>query len=66
MGGAAAWAQGGAAHLRKLSPGIKLSVQMPSDPSDEDLQFVKQLGAEYVNIGTGGDRATYENFGRLR
>ena len=39
---------------------------MPSDPSDEDLQFVKQLGVEYVNIGTGGDRATYENFVRLR
>ena len=66
VGGAAVWAQGGASKLRKLSPGIKLSVQMPSDPSDEDPQFVKQLGAEYVNIPTGKERAAYENFLRLR
>jgi mannonate dehydratase len=48
------------------SPGVKLSVQMPTDPSDEDLQFVRQLGVEYVNIPTGGERATLENFLRLR
>jgi mannonate dehydratase len=52
--------------IAKLSPGIKLSVQVSTDPSDEDLQFVKQLGVEYVNIPTGGERATYENFLRLR
>ncbi len=52
--------------VRMNSPGIKISVQVPTDPGDEDLQFVKQLGAEYVNIPTGGDTATYENFVRLR
>ncbi len=52
---------------RPWPPGIKISVQMPSDPSDEDLQFVLQLGARYVNIGTrGGPAATYENFARLK
>jgi mannonate dehydratase len=52
---------------RPWPPGIKISVQMPSDPSDEDLQFVNQLGCRYVNIGTsGGDQATYENFIRLK
>lgn len=45
---------------------IKLSVQMPTDPSDEDLQFVRQLGVEYVNIPTGGERATLDNFIRLK
>jgi mannonate dehydratase len=47
-------------------PGVKLSIQVATDPSDEDLQFVKQLGVDYVNIPTGGDRATYENFVRLK
>lgn len=46
-------------------PGIKVSVQMPSDPSDEDLQFVNQLGARYVNIWVRAPQATYENFARL-
>jgi mannonate dehydratase len=55
-----------AAKISKNSPGIKLSVQMPSDPSDEDLQFVKQLGVGYVNIPTGGENSTAENFLRLR
>ncbi len=55
-----------AAKVHKNPPGIKLSVQVGSDPSDEDLQFVKQLGVEYVNIWTSGTAATYENFLRLR
>jgi mannonate dehydratase len=48
------------------STGIKLSVQVPSDPTDDDLRFVKQLGVGYVNIWTQGESATYENFLRLR
>src|SRR5260370_24291336 len=48
---------------RPWPPGIKISVQLPSDPSDEDLQFVNQLGCRYVNIGTSGrDQATYQKF----
>jgi len=50
----------------KPPPGIKLSVQVGSDPTEEDLRFVVQLGAGYVNIGTGGKQATAENFIRLR
>ena len=48
------------------APGIKLSVQVGADPSDEDLRFVKQLGAEYVNIWTDARGTTLENFTRLR
>ena len=33
--------------LEPLSPGIKLSLQVPTDPSDEDLQFAQQLGVEH-------------------
>ncbi|MBI3697583.1 MAG: mannonate dehydratase [Acidobacteria bacterium] len=45
---------------------MKISLQVPTDPSDEDLTFAKQIGVEYVNIPTGGQRATLENFIRLR
>ena len=55
-----------AAKIHDLPPGIKIAVQLNSDPSEEDLQFVKQLGAEYVTIWVHADEATYENFRRLR
>jgi mannonate dehydratase len=48
--------------IEKLEPGIKISVQIPTNPSDEDLTFVKQLGVGYVNIPVGGERATLETF----
>jgi len=52
--------------LQPLSPGIKISLQIPTEPSDEDLQFANQLGVEYVNIPTGGERSTLETFKRLK
>ena len=51
---------------RPWPPGIKISVQMPTNVSDEDLQFVQQVGAHYVNIPTHGETATAENFIRLK
>jgi mannonate dehydratase len=59
-------ARRGVAKLHDIPPGIKIAVQSSSDPSDEDLQFVKQLGAQYVSIWVHADGATYENFVRLR
>src|SRR5262245_47133492 len=55
-----------AAKLPELSPDIKISLQVPTDPSAADLQFARQMGVEYVSIPTGGDRATLENFVRLK
>jgi mannonate dehydratase len=52
--------------LHPLSPGIKLSVQLPTEPSGDDLAFVRQLGVQYVNIPTGGEASTLENFQRLK
>src|SRR4051812_8341027 len=52
--------------LSPLSPGIKISLQISTDATDEDLQFAQQLGVEYVNIPTGGARATLENFVLLK
>jgi len=52
--------------LEPLPPGIKVSLQISTDATDEDLQFAQQLGVAYVNIPTGGRKATLENFIRLK
>jgi len=52
--------------LAELPPGVKVSLQIPTDPSDDDLRFAVQMGVEYVNIPAGGERATLENFTRLK
>src|ERR1041385_2512698 len=67
--GSAAWSPLQAAPAKKLdplAPGIKVSLQIGTEASDEDLRFAQQLGVEYVNIPTGGNQATLENFRRLK
>jgi mannonate dehydratase len=46
--------------LEPLSPGIKISLQIPNDFSDEDLKFARQIGVGYVSIPTSG--GTYDTF----
>lgn len=55
-----------ATKLEPLAPGIKISLQISTNATDEDLQFCQQLGVEYVNIPTGGERATLETFIELK
>jgi mannonate dehydratase len=55
-----------ATKLEPLPHGIKVSLQISTDATDEDLQFARRLGVTYVNIPTGGRRATLENFIRLK
>ncbi|MBI4603208.1 MAG: mannonate dehydratase [Planctomycetes bacterium] len=55
-----------AAKLEELPPGIKVSLQVPGNPGEDDLRFARQLGVEYVSIPSGRDRATLENFVRWR
>src|SRR5215813_3445813 len=52
--------------LEPLAPGIKISLQIPTDAPDEDLTIAKQMGVDYVNIPTEGNRATAENFIALK
>lgn len=66
MTASAAFAAPARRPLDPLPPGIKLSVQLPTEPSADDLAFVRQLGVHYVNIPTGGAAATLENFTRLK
>jgi mannonate dehydratase len=46
--------------LEPLSPGIKISLQIPNKFEDDDLKFAKQMGVEYVSIPTSG--GTFEVF----
>lgn len=61
---AAAAAQGVALAkpLEPLTPGIKISMQVGENVSDEDLTWIRQMGVEYLNVQTGNGRATLENF----
>lgn len=56
--GLPAWAARKA--LQPLSPGIKISLQIPNQFDKNDLTFARQMGVEYVSIPTKG--GTYEVF----
>src|SRR3954469_3118938 len=50
--------------LEPLTPGIKITLQMPTDFNDDDLKFAKQIGVAWVNTGTTG--GTYETFADIK
>jgi mannonate dehydratase len=66
MLGAAALAPKAAAEVHNVAPGIKLCVQSSPTPSDEQLLFLKQLGAEYVSVGSSPDLRTAEGFMQIK
>ena len=55
-------AQGRKKQLAPLAPGIKITLQIPTEFNDEDLTWAKQMGVGYVAIPTGGAIATAETF----
>jgi mannonate dehydratase len=52
-----------AAHER--APGIKLSAQSPAKPTDDQLLFLKQIGAEYVSVASSRDLRTADGFKQI-
>lgn len=48
--------------LLPVPPGMKIAMQAPSEPSEDDLKFIRQMGLEYVVLWTGGDKAGYEYY----
>jgi mannonate dehydratase len=50
--------------LESLTPGIKISLQIANNFTDEDLTFAKQIGVGYVSIPTTG--GTYEIFASFK
>ena len=55
-----------AASVHKNAPGIKLSAQAPAKPTDDYLLFLKQIGAEYVSVGSTPDLRTAEGFMQIK
>ena len=41
---------------------IKLAVQIPGEPTEEDLQFAKQMGVDYVTLWAYGNKCTPEYY----
>jgi len=64
--GAAALAGPAARAADKPAPGIKLCVQSPATPSDEQLLFLKQIGAEYVSVGAPPELRTADGFAQIK
>jgi mannonate dehydratase len=58
--------QRGFASVHPSAPGIKLCAQSSAKPTDEQLLFLKQIGAEYVSIGSTPDLRTAEGFLQIK
>ena len=52
--------------MHTILPGIKIAMQADPDPTAEHLQFIQQMGIEYVVLWTGGDKASYEYYASRR
>src|SRR6202046_3884646 len=56
----------GSAAVHASQPGIKLCAQTGAKPTDEQLLFLKQIGAEYVSVGAPPDLRTAEGFLQIK
>ena len=54
------------AETAKIAPGIKICVQSPPTPTDDDLLFIRQLGVEYVSVGSTPELRTAEGFLQIK
>lgn len=63
---ASAFLQRASAVVHQAAPGIKLCVQSSATPSEEQLLFLKQLGAEYVSVGSTPALRTAEGFAQIK
>jgi mannonate dehydratase len=52
--------------VKKNASGIKLCAQATATPTDDDLLFLKQMGAEYVSVGSTPDLRTAEGFMQIK
>ena len=54
------------AAVQDNAPGVKICGQTSPNPSDNDLLFLKQIGVEYVSVGSTPDLANAEGFRRIK
>jgi mannonate dehydratase len=61
-----ALSQSGRGTVPRRTPGIKLCAQADAKPTDDQLLFLKQIGAEYVSVGSTPDLRTAEGFLQIK
>ncbi len=66
LGALLANSQSGRATVHASAPGIKLCAQSGATPTDEQLLFLKQIGSEYVSVGSTPDLRTAEGFLQIK
>jgi len=54
------------ATVHTIQPGIKLCAQASAKPSDDDLLYLRQIGADYVSVGSTPDLRTAEGFMQIK
>ena len=54
------------ATVHKNDPGIKLCAQTGAKPSDNDLLYLKEIGAQYVSVASTPDLRTAEGFMQIK
>src|ERR1700733_7708246 len=54
------------ATVHQSAPGIKLCAQVTAKPTDDDLLFLKQMGAEYVSVASTPDLRTADGFKQIK
>lgn len=52
--------------LPTVEPGVKIAAQMSPEPSEEDLQFVKQMGIDWAVLWTDASKSSYEYYASRR
>lgn len=52
--------------LPNVEPGIKIAAQMSPEPTEEDLQFVKQMGVDWAVLWTDETKSSYEYYASRR
>lgn len=54
------------APMIQIAPGTQIALQMPAEPTPEELAFARQLGVENVVLWTDGAKAGYEFYASRR
>lgn len=52
--------------LPTIEPGVKICLQMPPEPTEDDLKFAHQLGVTYAVTGTNETKSSYDYYSSRR
>ena len=50
----------------EIEPGLKIAAQVSPEPSEDELQFIKQIGVDYVVLWTDASKSSYDYYASRR